>query len=1183
MRNWTDDQRAAIDVRGGSVLVSAAAGSGKTAVLVERVIRLICDRENPVDADRLLIVTFTNAAAGEMRERIATSLDEQLSLHPEDAYLQRQKLLLAKAQISTIHSFCLNLLRSNFHLLGLSPDFRIADETELSLMRANVLDEALEQFYGEGDEGFLRLVEFVSGKDDRPLRELVFAIYDFIRSAPAPKRWLSDALEKLSAADMSASPWGYVLFNYAEDALAYADQQLRYAIHLMQGDEAMEAAYLPAYRDDLSLVSRLSQLCANRDWDRMVSALRTLTFQKLGALRKYEDTAKKDRVNGLRKEVKDILGDLAKKQFCTTNDEFTEDMKVLQPIISALFRLVEDFYDRLDEAKAEHNLVDFADLEQFVLRILTDSEGHPTPLAKELSGQFDEILIDEYQDTNAAQDTIFTLISQKGENLFMVGDVKQSIYRFRQARPDLFLARRRTYHPYGDGFPAQISLAKNFRSRQEVVDAVNAVFSRLMSERVGEVCYDAREALYTGAVYPPSDGAKAELHLVPVGEEDEDKTTVEAEHVAAQIEQMLRQRYPVREGDAMRPCRCRDFCILLRSVKGKAEVYVNALKSRGINVWSDVTTGYFDSREISVLFNLLRIIDNPMQDIPLLSVLLSPMFGFTPDEVTAIRLLDRNAAFYLALRRQAESGDVKCRAFLETLSGLRADSAVMPVDRLIQRIYDRTDFLAMVGAMQSGEQRQANLRLLLDYARRYEGTGHGGLGGFIRYIDRAVEKGQDFASANTLSENADVVRIMSIHRAKGLEFPICIVADCGKRFNKEDLRGSYLMHADLGFTMKIRDAERLRTYPTAAHESIRLQLEQEMLSEEMRVLYVAMTRAKEKLILTMASKQPEKMLLAAQESAGEESLSAYAVRKANSYGEWLLLSIADQLPKAAELTQMLSNVGDAGQLDESRHRVENILSLDGALILRYTPADAAQVNDDHPLLMQSEPDADLMNKLHTTLAFQYRYASLSEVPAKLAVTQISEKAAGEKVSLRTRPEFLTEHRMTGAERGQILHRFMQFADYSLASRDLSAEIDRLVREGYFLPYEAEALSRKRLTAFFDSQLAARILSADRAIREFRFFDERSAIELYPNLASEFADEKILVQGVADCVLMESDGLVLIDYKTDFADSPEALADRYRTQLFLYSRALEKSFLQPVKERILYAFHFDRPIAVDLPE
>ena len=1165
-RSWTNEQSQAIWGRGGSMLISAAAGSGKTAVLVQRAIQRITDPVHPVDADRLLIATFSNAAAGEMKDRIAAALNDLLAADPGNSLLQRQRLLLQKAHISTIHSFCLELVRQHFDVLGLDARFSIGDETQLSDLRSSAMEELLETCYSRGESSFFGLCEFFCGKTDRPLSQLILTVYDFLRSNPFPEQWMERSEAAFSAGEVAGTPWGSLLFDYASDTLAYAGQLLRQGLYMMEDDPAMKTAYEPAFSEDLRQLELLQEHCAARDWDGLYHGVRSFYFVRMGQLRKYEDAEKKERVSGLRKEVKKLLSDLSARQVSSSQADYQEDMRALFPIVRALFAAVREYGEILERLKREARIVDFSDLEHYTLRLLCtvepDGRTVKTDFARELSDSFEEIMLDEYQDTNEIQDTIFTLLSREGENLFMVGDVKQSIYRFRQARPELFLRRQDAYAPFdGQTFPALIKLSKNFRSRKEVADGVNFLFSQLMARRLGEVDYNEDEALVPAGEFLPLPDRACELHIVETGEADEEKGVAEARHVAGVIESMLAQGFPVQDGGKARPCRPRDFCILLRTSK-KAGAFAKELAARGVLAWSDTTTGYFDSREISVMLSLLRIIDNPLQDIPLLSVLMSPMGGFTPDDVANIRLCDKNASMYVALLACAKGGNQRAQAFLNSLAEMRRWAAVLSAGALIQKIYDGTDFMAVVGAMPSGAQKQANLRLLLDYANRYEATGGSGLSGFLRFVDRAVKNGEDFLSANTISEQADVVRIMTIHRSKGLEFPVCIVADCGKRFNREDLNAASLLHPELGFSTKMREPDKLKAYTTLRQEAIRLKLEEETLSEEMRVLYVAMTRAEEKLILTMECGDLDKKLASLSLRAGEgQTFSPYGARRAASYGDWLLMA-ALRHPDAGEL--------------RARTDAPQMVIPGGELRLRILPAAGESPAAEEQADFAALPTPELMETIRENVEYSYPYRALSGVAAKLAVTQIVHQG-GNAARLDALPAFRFGKKMTPAQRGTIVHKFIQFADYAAGREDLLAEMERLMVEGFLTEEETAVLPVGKLAAFFSSPLMGRILAADRVLREFRFFDEVPAGRVYPGLPQDAAGEKILVQGIADCVIVEDGKAVVIDYKTDGVREAGELRERYAGQLLFYKDAVEKALGIPVGECILYSVPLEEAV------
>ena len=1178
--SFTPAQQDAIFAKPGNILVSAAAGSGKTAVLTQRVIEMLTS-EQPVMADRLVIVTFTVAAAAQMRERIQDKLSALLEEHPENALLQTQQTLLSKAKICTIHALCSDLIKDHVDQLNLSVRYRLADENEIKLLEQDVLEEFIESCYDSEEEDFLSLARYFGGRDDRRLSNILLGVYHWMRSYSFPFHRLDQFLKQYQEdSPFLDSVWGKPVFDYVEKSLSNCERYLSSAMELAFSQEEVRKKYSPALELDLDAIRRARKALKNGEWDRVCSIVKTHEKKRFSPIRGFEDKSLLDRIKALRNQGMELLESLGKK-YLLTQEEFQSDREYLRAYIGPLFFYVKQFYHRLEEEKREQNLIDFNDLEHLALSLLVRREGeccYKTDTAKELS--FAEILVDECQDINQVQNLIFWALSDGEDqvsldgddlfdsagNLFMVGDVKQSIYRFRNAMPSLFIRRKKLFPPYDRDRPeetqtARIVLQNNFRSRKEVTDSVNQIFSAMMSESLGDVDYTEEEYLIPSASYLPHDRGMTELHLLELPDQEErpvrsgksldEKTLLEAQYAAELIERMVASGYPVTENGKLRACTYRDFCILLRSKKGKADCYVKELTQKGIPCFSDSSSGYFDSSEVSVMLHLLRIIDNPLLDIPLFSVLISPMFGFTPDEIASIRLEDKRAPLYLALVQSAQAGNEKAEHFLKMLGALREQAAVLSSDRLIQRIYDQTGFLFAVEAMASGEQKKANLRLLLSYARSYEEIGYRGLSGFLRFMDRAAERGEDFNCANTVSEKADVVRIMSIHSSKGLEFPICIVADLSKKFNLQDLSKSFLLHETYGFGMNVRKPEELKEYSNLPLEAIRLAVRQDTLSEEMRILYVALTRAKEKLILLGSGQDLEKSIEAASEENGNTSYLSWilhALAKEHSFGELLN---GEEKPVVLGSIQCIR----ARSTQEAEREQE---------VISFTAL----------------PDEKIVKSLEKSLHFKYPYRELSELPAKVTATQLAQKELMETTG--ELPELsLSEEgdEMTGARRGTVLHSFMQYADYHRAKQDLDGEIHRLVEKGFLTSREEAVLNRKKIRSFLSSPLLQRMEQAEKLYREYQFIFEIDAGRVDPDLQDSFQKEKVLLQGIADAVLEEKDGIVIVDYKTDRMASEQDFIEKYSGQLNIYRDALGAYFGKPVKDCLIYSLHLEREIPV----
>lgn len=1181
-RKWTPEQQNAIDAREGTLLVSAAAGSGKTAVLVQRIIARITDPRVPGSIDRLLVVTFTRAAAQEMRERIAKRLAELLREDPENDRLKRQQLLLPQARISTIHSFCSELARENFYKLHIPQDFRICEESEMTVLRGEAADEVLSAYHEEQDEVFDALSEaFSPGRDDLRLRNTLLRLYDFIRSHPFPERWLRRIAALYDPSQPAAETvWGKTLLSYGEEVLSYCIQMLKSALTLSEEDSVLYAKFAPVLAAEKEQAEKIRKFAAAGDWDQLSAGLQNAAFATLRTPKGYKDDPLKIRIAAARDEAKDTLKKLA-GSFVLTQEDCREDLTRMAPLVEKLFECVLRFSRCLDEKKLERKAADFGDLEHWAIRLLAEEDGEqedgkfrPTKEAIALSKRFDEIMVDEYQDTNEAQDLLFQALSQNGQNRFMVGDVKQSIYSFRQAMPHIFLGYREKFPPYDPAkrnHPACVVLDKNFRSRREVTDSVNFVFGQLMSAKIGDVEYTGTERLAAGASYPAQNGCETRLDVLDSSlcDEEEEAATLEGRHIAGIIREMMESGFLVTENGIQRPAQYRDFCVLLRSANKVAPFYAKEMAECGVPAWAASVGGFFAAAEVALMLSLLRVVDNPMQDIPLLAVLMSPIYGFTPDDMADIRLEDRSLPLYLAVVRHAEK-DARCAAFLQALERFRTVAASMPSDEFLNFLYEETGYRNLVQTLPGGEGRLANLRLLHRYAKRYESSGYNGLSGFIRFIDRLEKQKVDLAPASNGSEGENVVRIMSIHKSKGLEFPVCIVAGCGRRFNQE--KDDALLHPELGLGVRLKAPDSPARFSTLPREAIRLELDRQSMSEELRVLYVAMTRAKEKLILVTTLKDAEKTL--AKLAAGltkDEKLPEYTVRGASSLSDWLL-SCALRHPDGMILR-------DRAMADEE-------------LVLRvpeYTPWDIRVLRPDAPGAVlekeeekQPRPDAALFSRLQKALDWQYPFAQLADVPAKVSASGFAEEQAGEDhTGTLSRPAFLSHQGMTPAERGTALHTYMQFARYEEACIDPEKERERLVADGFLTREQGDAVELARVSRFFAGALGKRILSSKNVMRETRFMAELPAREVKPELTGEMGEEPVVLQGVVDCVFEENGGLVLVDYKTDRIREPEELWRRYEVQLKLYARAVSDMTGLPVKECLLYSFYLNRSVTGNL--
>lgn len=1247
---WTEEQLQAITERNCSLLVAAAAGAGKTAVLVERIIRKLLDRENPMDIDRMLIVTFTNAAATEMRERISDAISKELDRDPGSENLRRQLSLLNKASITTIHSFCRDVIRNHTEQLGLDPEFRVADDTECALMRLEAMTELFEDQYEQEQPDFIDLLECYGGnRNDQALQDMVMGLYEFIQSSPWPDQWLDEklkAMEVPEGTDFSTTPWGKVLMASVKLELQGLKQMMDQAVEQLKYAMGLEK-YLPVFEDEAAQLDRLIKQTTGT-WDDFYEALHAIEFIRLPNAGKNADKDKQTLVKDLRDAVKDAINNKLKKKLVNARStEIIRDIAALGPVMQCLARLVREFTKRYNDKKKRKAIVDFNDLEHFCLDILAEhtSDGTiPSKIALEYRARFDEIMVDEYQDSNLVQEILIRMISRpEPPNVFMVGDVKQSIYRFRQARPELFMEKYNTFSTVPGNPFRKILLFKNFRSRKSILDAVNFIFRQIMSESAGELDYTEEEALHAGAVYadnPEPDtvaGGPVELHLIQTGETAEneeqesaepdaveeteteeeqelpDNIQSEARLVAQRIHQLM---LPDEKGRSFqvfdkkkksyRNVDYRDIVILLRATKNWSEVFVEELAAAGIPVFADTGTGFFKTVEIQVVLSLLAIIDNPLQDIPLLSVLRSPICAFSTNELAEVRLADRKAVLYDALTLLAGKHPVtdgpdslrtaakKAAEFTDRLNRWRELAVLMSTDQLLWYLYQDTGYFAMVGAMPAGEQRQANLRILYDRARQFEETSYKGLFNFIHFIDRLKSSRGDMGSAKILGENDNVVRIMSIHKSKGLEFPVVFVSGCGKRFNLMDMNKSVLLHQDLGFGPDLVDYKRRFSKPSALKKAIREKMRVETMSEEMRILYVAMTRAREKLILTGAVRNVEqsvgKWLQVA--SGPDEKLPAHAMLSGTGFLGWIGPALLHHMPD--DENERKQNILFSYAPTGSEYSGKKIADASRWTIRVWTKRDL--LADESSVIgepaefpgwmgIQGDPSepSGFFNEVKRRLEWVYAYGKVNKTPAKVTVTELKrqfESDLAEVAPLPSRvptlvkkPMFLEgEKGLSAAEKGTILHFVIQHLD--LKNTDLQAQLESMVQRDLLTEQQAQTVSLGKIRRFLGSDLGKRMLATDKLYREVPFNLEIPCHEIFLDMVEdEYKNETLLLQGIIDCYFEEPDGLVLVDYKTD-AVPPEGITEiarRYRVQINYYTQALERLTGKRVKERYLYLF------------
>lgn len=1175
----TPQQRAAAEDRGGALLVAAAAGSGKTKVLVDRLMGYLTDPTNPADLDDFLIITYTRAAASELRGKIAARIADALAVAPDDRHLQRQLTRVYLAQISTVHSFCQTVLRQYAAEADLPADFRVADEQQAAALRAQTLRGVLSELYAQLDDepDFASMIDTLGyGRDDRRLLDLAERSYDVMRCKVDPAAWMADCLHAYALPEGIAAEqtlWGAYYIKARSDALASADAMLAQAEALCLREEALEKKCLPLLQKNRETVRTLM---AETTWDGCVEA----GLPSFGVMRMPKDAENAEQIQTLRNEAKQMLK-IVQSYFYAPSEQVVEDLRKTVPALRGLLTLLRRFDERFTQEKRRRHLLDFSDLEHCMIGLLTKKgSGRPTEAAKSLAQSYREILIDEYQDSNAVQERIFQAVSRNGKNLFMVGDVKQSIYRFRLADPSIFLSKYDAYPPLGEqdpGEPRKLLLSQNFRSRPEILEAANDVFSLVMKKEAGELDYTQAEALVPGAQFPESPGPKVELHCLNYlvsSEENGDKTGAEAEFVAARIERLLREAF-VTENGALRPAKPSDIVILMRSPGMIAGVYQAALQKRGIAC--DVGAGgdLMQTAEIEILFQLLQIIDNPHRDIPLAAAMASPVFAFSPEELALLRAQEQHADLYDCLCACREP-DEKLRAFLSWLSRMRAESRRTPLPEFLNAVVQSSGLETVFSALPDGERRRGNLAAFASFVTAGTQAELRSLSDLVQLLWQMQQRGAGLPTQDAPARS-DAVRIMTIHKSKGLEFPIVILADLARKMNMQDNASAVLTDEELLLGGNVVDLASRSYYHGLARRAIIDRKTAQTVSEEMRVLYVAMTRAKEQLIMTSCSahygSRLKKLLLRLSDPLGPW-VSA-AVRQPD---EWILLA-------ALCRTESGALFAECGPCVYSRvHQYPWLVTLQNvspaAPAARGTETEAA-----HAVLPLDR------GQVLESVAFRYAHEAATRLPSKLTATQLkgrgldleaAEEAPAQPEPSRKpwrTPQFLQDRPLTGREKGSATHLFMQFVRYeSCTTREgIRQELVRMQAEKFLTPRQAEAVDAEKILALFSSELGNRILHADSLRREFKFSILADAAAYDPAAVGE----QVMLQGVVDCFWQEPDGIVILDFKTDYIHGDlQQKAARYAPQLRAYAQALSRIYQCPVKKTVLYFFSAGREVEID---
>lgn len=1216
---WTEEQEQVISLRNRNMLVSAAAGSGKTAVLVERILTMITDEEHPVDIDSLLIVTFTRAAASEMKERILAAIEKKLNEHPEDEHLQRQTTLINNAQINTIDGYCSYIVRNYFHTIGLDPAFRIADEGELELLKADVIEKVLEEAYEEGTPEFIDFVEaYSAGKNDKALEDMIFSLYNFSTSAPWPKEWIENCKKAYEAESLDSEgsrAWMSILWSEARNAIVEIQQQLSLAVKKSQGADG-PYMYLPMINGLLDIAEELE---ASTSYEKWHESLAQIKYPRLSSKKDEKvDADLREEVKGIFTQAKDMIKELHQNYFQLSEAEVLKGIAACRPSVEILIHLTERFMEEYTAAKRKKNICDFSDVEHFALDILVtknfeDGSIHVNPTARDFAARFEEIMIDEYQDSNMVQELLLTFSSKMIEgkhNIFMVGDVKQSIYRFRLARPELFMEKLASYS-LEEGKEQRIDLHKNFRSRREVISFVNLIFSQIMGPSLGSVVYDDKAALNYGASYPEAKDsfADTEVLCIPVDEGGmlEEKSQriyreMEARAVGQRIREIVgKEQIFDNKLQVYRPARYSDCVVLLRTLTGWADTFAEVLNAMNIPAFATSKTGYFSALEVVTVLNYLHICDNPLQDIPFTAVLLSPIGKMTDEQIARIRSIYQEESMYQACRNylqsrthensenqsaenqesanyeNAEETYMKIQNFFKIYDHICSKITYTPIHELIQIIFDETGYGNYASALPGGKQRSANLQMLVEKAMEYEKTSYRGLFNFIRYIEHLQKYQVDFGEVNMLGENEDTVRIMSIHKSKGLEFPVVFVSGMGKKIGNQDSRGNLICHGDYGIGLSFIDSVRRTKAPTLIKSVLAQQIKMENLGEELRILYVAFTRAKEKLILTGTITKLEKnQQYYAMAANRKEELLPHSMRAhATMYWDWVLPCLLEENKIKNVSVKYLSIAALTEQevVYQAQREVRKEQFLSWNITETY--------------------DKEFKDRIKQQFTYEYPYKNLEDIPAKMSVSELKKQSIEDEEGLHVYeeetvipliPEFLKEEKgeVWGAQRGTAYHRVMECIDYTRinSKEELSSDLADLVKQGKIDTKMLECVNIDDIWKFVDSSIGHRMkiaMEQDNLYREQPFVIGVAASQIEKGWDEK---ETVLVQGIIDAFFYEGEQLVIVDYKTDkvYDRSGQELIDKYHVQLEYYGQALQKLTHKQIKEQIIYSFALGKELS-----
>ena len=1170
---WTKQQEKAIEARGMQVLVSAAAGSGKTAVLTERVKNILSDVQNPCSVSEILVVTFTRSAAAEMRERISDALKDIINVSEDNsAYIRNQMLLMPTADICTMDSFCSKVVRENFSKANINIDFRILDKNEYKRIISEAIDKVIEEQYENLDNDFLKLVEMLVGEtEDSDIKSSISKLYSFSLSYPFPDVWLDSLADSFNPDKVpNDTVWAEPVYKNVRLFADYYKKTFQRLMVLMEQDGKFTPQYINKINFSIDKLSLLLDAVNNQSWDTMIDIINDGLYDSESIKNKDAEKTLKDRCLEIHKRFRKDSDDLIKLGIPTI-EEHRKDCERLYPIVSSICTCVKRLHEVLEESKRELNAYSFVDILHKCIDLLVVSDGVDkwvrTPLCEELRDRYKEILIDEYQDTNEAQNMIFEALSRDKTNIYVVGDVKQSIYRFRLASPSLFMNLKHTLEDYdGSLKPSQITLDANFRSRSGIDESVNYMFEAIMSEDIGDVDYSGNEKMVCGAKYPDNGFAETEFLCINCdGLKAAEQTEVEAEAIAQYIERVMKSGAEVTLKKGNRQVQYRDFAILLRGIKSVSDTYVEALKRHNIPCTSSADFDVGESKEIRLLVSLIKVINNPMLDIPLSAVLLSPLFGFTPDELAEIRLTSKYGELYTCLNEYSKCNE-KAARFLDKLKLYRNISSSLPVDELIKYIVDDTGINEIYLADSNGQRRYENIRCFINLANDYTKNIGGGLNAFVRFVESTVENGKFEGSSNIT--DFDGVKIMTIHKSKGLEFPYVIISGCSKGFSDNENKGTLKVSRETGMGIRIRDNELFTKYETLSSIGTKMAIKFADMSESLRILYVAMTRAREHMIFvcsvsgkTFAEDVRINSFIGMNK---EGKLHPYLVCGASSMTEWLF--------------SVYSKHRDC-QVIRDAVNIKYYEEIPSSFSVSCSPFMAGEIMEDTTLLAEDEDlssddyDEELLDALNEKLSFSYSY-DYEGVIAKRSASSTEKNKVKREYFARSKPKFMRD-KFTGADRGTAIHKFLEKCDFAAAAVDVAAEKNRLLSSGVINDKEFDVIPENDMKLFFNSPIINRLLSSDIVLKEYPFSILKRAGELYPDISGEVASEDIVVQGMLDCAFIKDGNAVLIDYKTDAMTDESEYISIYKPQIDIYAEALEKCKRCKVTERYIYSLKLNK--------